>query len=418
MDESVIVVGAGLSGLVCARALTRANKRVTVIDRLGHVGGRVWTNEVDGFRIDQGFQVLFNAYPNARRELDFAKLGFRKFTPGALVHWNGRLEAVMRDDYIHMAFTGFLGLRDKMRIAQFSSESVGRKFEQCWELEDVSALVFLRRYGFGESFMERFARPFFGGVFLDRELSVSARNLAFIWKALSLGDTGVPERGMAAVATQIADDIPSDRLWLGTEVAKLDMEGGTCRGVVLANGDRVAATKVVVATDPAEEARLTAQPVDTAGRGCTTVAFDATMPPTEDPILIVNGNFPGRVQHVAPMTNVARSLAPPGRHLVTATILGTPPMSDARLAGDVQYELQEWFPDADVSSWRPLRVDRIPFAQAADHPGARKSEPGPTSTPGLYLAGEATTYSGIDGAILSGRKCAQALLQSGDMAGA
>jgi phytoene dehydrogenase-like protein len=75
VNTDTIVVGAGLAGLACARALVRAGRQVLVIEAADRVGGRVATDTVDGFRIDRGFQVYLDAYPEGRRQLDLAALG-------------------------------------------------------------------------------------------------------------------------------------------------------------------------------------------------------------------------------------------------------------------------------------------------------------------------------------------------------
>jgi phytoene dehydrogenase-like protein len=53
----VVVVGAGLAGLACARRLTRAGVSTTVAEAGDGVGGRVRTDRVDGMLLDRGFQV-------------------------------------------------------------------------------------------------------------------------------------------------------------------------------------------------------------------------------------------------------------------------------------------------------------------------------------------------------------------------
>ena len=93
-DPDCIIVGAGLAGLACARALVRAGRRVRVIEAGDHVGGRVTTDTVEGFRIDRGFQVYNDAYPEGRRQLDLAALGLGRFEPGAVVAEWGRLRGV------------------------------------------------------------------------------------------------------------------------------------------------------------------------------------------------------------------------------------------------------------------------------------------------------------------------------------
>src|SRR3954451_22219000 len=71
-DTEVLVVGAGLAGLACARRLTAAGVTVSVLEAAETVGGRVRTDVVDGFRCDVGFQLINPAYPEVRRGADVA----------------------------------------------------------------------------------------------------------------------------------------------------------------------------------------------------------------------------------------------------------------------------------------------------------------------------------------------------------
>src|SRR5580700_5871863 len=90
-EKSVVVVGAGLAGLSCARRLQREGCSAHLYEATDSVGGRLRTDVVDGFRLDRGFQVLFTAYPALRKELDLARLDVKQFDPGALFVWNGAL---------------------------------------------------------------------------------------------------------------------------------------------------------------------------------------------------------------------------------------------------------------------------------------------------------------------------------------
>jgi len=83
----VVVVGAGLAGLACARRITAASAdlHVAVLEAGDGVGGRVRTDVVDGFRVDRGFQLLNPSYPEARRVLDLRDLRMRPLPAGVVV---------------------------------------------------------------------------------------------------------------------------------------------------------------------------------------------------------------------------------------------------------------------------------------------------------------------------------------------
>jgi phytoene dehydrogenase-like protein len=93
-EVDVLVVGAGLAGLACARRLAGAGLAVRVVEASDGVGGRMRTDLVDGFRLDRGFQVLSTGYPEARRVLDLGALDLRELDSAVTVHRAGRLHRV------------------------------------------------------------------------------------------------------------------------------------------------------------------------------------------------------------------------------------------------------------------------------------------------------------------------------------
>src|SRR6478672_5281074 len=90
MPPEVLIVGAGLAGLACARRLREIGITFLIVEASDGVGGRVHTDTVSGFRLDRGFQVLLTAYPEAQRLLDYRALELKPFTRGALIRYQGR----------------------------------------------------------------------------------------------------------------------------------------------------------------------------------------------------------------------------------------------------------------------------------------------------------------------------------------
>jgi phytoene desaturase len=72
MSKHVIIIGAGPGGLASAMLLAAAGVRVTVIERLPHVGGRTSTIEANGYKFDLG--PTFFLYPRVLSEI-FAATG-------------------------------------------------------------------------------------------------------------------------------------------------------------------------------------------------------------------------------------------------------------------------------------------------------------------------------------------------------
>ena len=58
MGQTVAVIGAGIAGLQCALLLKESGIDVQVFERQNHIGGRMVTENVNGFLLDHGFHDI------------------------------------------------------------------------------------------------------------------------------------------------------------------------------------------------------------------------------------------------------------------------------------------------------------------------------------------------------------------------
>lgn len=415
----IIVVGAGLAGLVCARALVDAGAPVRVVEASDEVGGRVRSDLRDGFRLDRGFQVLFTGYPAARRWLDFDRLDLRPFDPGAMIRHNGgwaTLSDPRRDRaaLAATALTDVVGLGDKLRVLRLIARLGQRDWDGVREIggEDRPTETYLRGRGFSDAFIERFARPFYGGIYLRRDLSTSARVFAFTFRMLASGETVVPAEGIGALTQQLAAGLPEGTVQLNTPVEALVRTGERVTGVQTTRGE-LPASRVVVATDSHVAARLTGLDLPGVPLGATAVYFASDEPLVGHKKLMLNPAPEAFINHAVQLSNVAPEYAPAGRHLFCCSILGNPGLDDDVLTEHCRTELADWFGAEVVAPERltALGVVRVPFSQFAQPPSIHERLPrNRTAIPGLYLAGEYTEDSSINGAMRSGEAAAGAAL--------
>jgi len=408
----VLIVGGGLAGLCCARRLAQANVRSLVLESSDAIGGRVRTDEVDGFLLDRGFQVLLTAYPEARATLDYPALELRSFHPGALVHWRGRLHRIADPlrapaDAIVSLFSPLGSLADKLRVGKLWLDVRRESPEALLHRPETTTLARLRAAGFSDSLIERFLRPFFAGVFLERELVTSSRFFDFVFRMFAGGSIAIPAGGMGSIPTQIAAGLPAGTLRTGTRVSHV-----TPGSVTLESGESLDAAAVVVATDGDTAARLVPaiQP-PIAWNGCTTLYFAAGAPPVRLPILILDGEGTGPVNNVCVVSEVAPGTAPPSMALISATVVGIPDSEDPELESAVRAQLAGWF-GTEVGTWRLLRIYRLPNALPAEPPGVLDPPRRPVRVEaGLYVCGDHRDDASINGAMVSGRRTAKLVLE-------
>ncbi|WP_061293404.1 NAD(P)/FAD-dependent oxidoreductase [Herbidospora cretacea] len=403
-QHPVIVIGAGLAGLACAVRLHRAGVPVTVLEASDGVGGRMRTDVVDGFRLDRGFQVLNTGYPEVPRVLDVAALRLRAFNSGMLVFRDGggKERVMLPWKHPRHALTGLtadLGTPvDKAVLAAMTARDMTFPAGMLRGGGDRTILDELRLWGMSPVMVERLIRPFLAGVLLERELETSSRVFHLIWRSFARGTIGVPALGMGEVPAQLAGRLPAGAVRLECPVREVS---GT--GVVLDGGGELPAAAVVVAADPSSAGALLPDLPTPAMRAVTTFYHAASRSPLGEATQVIDAD--GVLADTLVMTDAAPEYSAGGEALIATSVLGT--------AGDgdepgVRDRLEEIY-GAQVRGWRHLATYAITEALPAMPPPMplrRRVRLGE----GLYVCGDHRDTGSIQGALVSGRRAADAVM--------
>ncbi|WP_327140978.1 phytoene desaturase family protein [Nocardia sp. NBC_01327] len=282
--DQVVVVGAGLSGLAAALHLVGAGRRVTVLERADHPGGRVGLYRGDDYEIDSGATILtmpelideaLGAVGHTRASVGLEILAMApayraRFADGSVVGvYSDPDEMTAEVTRVRDAAAGqrYRRLRGWLQgvydseFGQFMDTNFDSPLDMVRYPQKRTALVKLVRLGgFGRlgprvrTLMgdERLARLFsfqalFAGTAPDQALAV--------YGAIPYMDTclGVyyPVGGMRAIADALARAFTAagGTLELRTEVTGIDYRGRRATGVRTADGRTLPCDAVVVTAD-------------------------------------------------------------------------------------------------------------------------------------------------------------------------
>ncbi len=423
-----IVVGGGIAGLACAQRLAAGGSSVTVLEADEAPGGRARTVWHRGRPVDRGFQVLFRSYPETRGLLKAIGLPRRDLRPidgGAVFIGDAGETHRLGASKLGALRFGGIGPRDRALLVKLAASVVARPPHALLEPAAAgrSTEDFLRDRGFSAAAIERFFRPLFGVVTLDRSLGADEGYFRFLMSMLARGPAVIPSDGLGMIAewTSAAVRQAGGVVEFGARVVALETgtDGRRVTSVRTDDGRAFSARNVVLAVE-APVARELLGPLDAAAAdhlpreaaSSVSAAFALRRPLYRGRSIVLNAapvvaGSP-RVDLLCQTTNITRPGATDGPHILLATRVTTGGGDAGGLVEAVGDLVRRWAPRFDWAELaEPIGVYEHPFAQFRPLVGVRERLPGArTAVDNLILAGDITTHPSIEGAVSSGVRAA------------
>ncbi len=395
-QTDVVIVGAGLAGLRAAQLLTQRGFTVRLVDSSDHVGGRVHSSTTDGFILDQGFQLINPSYPELVASGVLEELDLRSFAP-ALRFSDGETSFEVADPrYALMpnlrALGGQLAPSDAFRLSRLLLAARFTSATRLTRGADRTTLEGLLEVGLSPSVINKVLQPFLRGTMLDETLETSWHYAQLLFKSLVSGRPGTPATGVSALPLALLNSSPALQLHLHEAVTALTATS------VSTNTASYSARAVLVATDQSTAAALIGTP-DTGWR--TQTAYWFATPQLEKSQQFRIDTKRG-VWNMLDVSSVAPERAPSGRGLVVASGVGD--RDDALVRSDLArlYDLDE----GDV-----VLIERQVVTRALPKLTTPLNCTRPASRGDLFVAGDWMQTPSIQGALVSGRRAADAITE-------
>ena len=397
-SKQVYVVGAGISGLIAALELEQAGFEPIILEKSDGVGGRVRTVEIEGYRLDIGFQVLLSAYPLVNKYLDMNALGLQKLASGAQILVNGkryRIGDPTRDlgALLPTVFANIGSVADKFRILLLNQRLKRKAIEEIFDSAEFTTLEYLEGLGFSKKIIDRFFRPFFAGIFLEPSLRTSSRMFEFVYKMFGEGYATIPANGIGALSEQLKSKLTRTEIRLQTTVNRVTNED-----IYLDSGEVLPHTGVIITGDASALVHnINDQQVR--WKSCLNLYFevDKTSIPAHTISLIAD---PGkRANNWYAFTDAK------GREIVSVTCLEYDGLPNDQIQKEVEEELRQY---CGVSQLKHITTFDIPQALPDLQNLKTTSSPSESQlTDQIFLAGDVLFNGSLNAAMESGRLAAE-----------
>jgi len=403
--QKIHIIGAGVSGLIAATVLENNGYHPIILESTDRIGGRVNTDCISNINLDHGFQVLLTAYPFAQKYLDYKSLELQEFLPGAVLFKNKKKITIgdpLRD--LSLLFPTLLAsigtLSDKLKILKLTNRLKRKKISEIFEEPEFTTLEYLKKNGFSDQIIDDFFKPFFGGIYLEDELSTSSRMFEFVYKMFGEGKATIPKNGIVAIPNQLRDKLKNTQFIYNTMV-----ESVKTNEIKLQNSSTIKSDFTII-TSGANSLISNLSSNSIKWKSCQTLYFLTSE-------RVITKNLIGLSSIPKSLINniyYSKKIDHTENYLLSVTIIKKHQLSDSVLIEVVKKELIEIF---GIYKTKFLKLYNIKKALPNLNKLQYEMQPSETQLlPGIYLAGDEQLNGSLNAAMIAGEKAALAIIES------
>ena len=401
-DYKINIIGAGVSGLVAAKVLEDNGFHPTVIEASDRVGGRVKTDIVEGYQLDQGFQVLLTAYPAAQKYLDFGALNLQHFVSGAAIFVDGKQKILgdpVRDFSLLFPtlLSGIGSLSDKFKVLKLNLLLKKTSLTEIFEKPEKTTYKYLLDFGFSEQIISKFFKPFFSGIFLEPNLETSSRMFEFVYKMFGEGSAALPKAGIEAIPKQLKSNLTQTSFLFNTKVNTVE-EGK----ITLLDGQELESHFTIIATEAsALVSNLRNQP--TQWKSCDTLYFESDSRAIKKPLIGLLTDENSLINNIF-YHNSLETETSGGKELLSVTVVKEHQLTSESLQKQVRQELEKF---CGIQNLKFVKHYHIPKAlPKLEHLQYEMSPSETRLTNSIFLAGDVQLNSSLNAAMIAGERAA------------
>jgi phytoene dehydrogenase-like protein len=350
-DFDAVVIGAGAGGLFTAARLSQQGFRTLVVERLDKVGGRASTDDIDGFKVNNGAIVI---ELGGITEQTCAEVGaafdIREPKPPILYRIAGKDVDVTGGGW------GFLLSKLTRQGAKLVKGIGAARNDSGLPEDEISTAEWVSKYTKNEGVHGIF-RNMCASIFAVGSEDLPARVfLTYFTRKSAFKRFGFHPEGTIGLwrALAVAIESHGGEVWLSTPVKKILSEGDTVTGVdVLRNGELVTINAPIVVSDVGPAAT-----VSLLGEENVPVDYQDQVKKADRPTAMISVNFasrerlidvPGmlsfakskRLAYIANFTDLCPEMAPEGWNLYVGTAVPKNPTRDFDEAAETEFLLQD-----------------------------------------------------------------------------
>jgi protoporphyrinogen oxidase len=374
------------------------------------VGGRLKTDIVKGYQLDQGFQVLLSSYNAAKKYLDYNKLELQQLKAGACILNKGNqifFGDPLRDLklFLPTLFSNIGSLKDKLKIANLNLKIQKKTIKKIFESAEITTLQYLKNYGFSNRIIKNFFQPFFGGIFLENQLKTSSRMFEYIFKMFGEGLALIPKNGIEEIPEQLKTKLVKTTFKFNTKVKKI-----TNKEIILENGEVLSSNYTIVATEPSQLIdNLKNQ--KTNWKSCQNLYFTTPKRIFKKPFIGLITDEKSLINNIFYPSSIAREYKGKSE-LLSVTIVKDHDFSEKKLIATVKNELQHCCNINEASFLKLYNIHK-----ALPQINNLQYELAPSETKlkdGVFLAGDTILNGSLNAAMIAGERAALGVLEDLD----